>query len=86
VDPKLKYPEGLRKRFEKLEFKDILKDLNMTRSEYLNALKMTVKGKYTVFHERRPANLHVNNYNPNLLLLNGSNMDLTWISGILGYL
>jgi hypothetical protein len=84
-DPKFEDPDCLRKRFQTLEFKDILSDLNMTRNEYVNALRMSVKGKCTVFHERRPGNLHTNNYNPGLLLLNGSNMDLTWISGILIY-
>ena len=81
LDPKFKDPEMLKKRFKTLQFKDVLKDLNLSRSEYLNALRMTVQGKYTVFHERKPANLHINAYNPALLLLNGSNMDMTWISG-----
>ena len=81
VDPKLKDPEKLVNRFKNLEFKDILEDLNMTRKEYLDALRITVKGKYTVFHERRASSLCINNYNPALLLLNGANMDLTWISG-----
>ena len=65
-----------------MTFDDILKDLNMTRTEYINALRTTVKGKYSVFHSRRPACLSINNYNPHLLLLNGANMDLTWISGV----
>ena len=81
IDPKLKDPELLIKRFKTLAFNDVLRDLNLSRSEYLNALRMTVKGKYTVFHERKPANLHINAYNPALLILNGSNMDMTWISG-----
>ena len=59
----LKY---LRRRFECLDFNDILSDLNMTRNEYINALRMSVKGKYTVFHEQRPENLFTNNYNPGI--------------------
>ena len=61
---------------------EILEDLNMTRSTYINALRTSVKGKYTVFHQRSSKCLNINNYNPSLLLLNRANMDLTWISGI----
>ena len=82
LDPKLKDPEVHMKRFRQLTFDDILKDLNMTKTEYINALRTTVKGKYSVFHSRKPACLLINNYNPPLLLLNGANMDLTWISGM----
>ena len=53
----------------------------MTREEYLNALRMTIKGKSACFHERRTKNLFINNFNPRMLLLNSANMDLTWISG-----
>ena len=81
MDPKLKDPEERVKRFKMLDFENILDDLNMERVEYVNALRVMVKGKYTVFHERKASNLHINQYNPGLLLLNGSNMDFTWISG-----
>lgn len=81
-DPKLNNPDENIERFKKLSFKEILEDLNMTRSTYLDALRTSVKGKYTVFHQRSSSCLNVNNYNPSLLLLNRANMDLTWISGI----
>ena len=81
MDPNLENPSSLRERFESLTFKDVLKDLNLTREEYLNALKMNIRGRSACFHERSPKNLYINNYNPRLLLLNCSNMDLTWISG-----
>ena len=61
----LKYP---RRRFESMNFNDILQDMDMTRNEYINALRMSVKGKCTVFHERRPENLFTNNYNPGILI------------------
>ena len=67
--------------FKKLDFGEILKDLNMTRETYINALRMTVKGKHQVFHQRQASDLHINQYNPGLLLLNGANMDFTWIAG-----
>ena len=53
----------------------------MTRETYINALRMTVKGKHQVFHQRKASDLHINQYNPGLLLLNGANMDFTWIAG-----
>ena len=81
VDPKLKDPEENVKRFKKLNFNDILKDLNMSRESYINALRISVNGKHQVFHERKPSDLHINQYNPSLLLLNAANMDFTWISG-----
>ena len=80
-DNSLPNPNLLKERFEKLEFQDVLNDLNMTREEYINALRMTIKGKAACFHERRTKNLFINNYNPRMLLLNSANMDLTWISG-----
>ena len=81
-DPRLENPDEHIERFKKMSFKDILADLDMTRSTYLNALRTSVKGKYTVFHQRSSTCLNINNYNPSLLLLNRANMDLTWISGI----
>ena len=78
----MKDPEQLVKRFKMLGFNDILKDLDLKRTEYLDALRTTVKGKYTIFHERKASSLSINNYNPSLLLLNKANMDLTWISGL----
>ena len=81
IDPKLKDPEECIKRFKQLDFGEILKDLNMTRETYINALRMTVKGKHQVFHQRKASDLHINQYNPGLLLLNGANMDFTWIAG-----
>ena len=51
-----------------MNFNDILQDMDMTRNEYINALRMSVKGKCTVFHERRPENLFTNNYNPGILI------------------
>ena len=82
-DPRLENPDENIERFKKMSFKDILEDLNMTRSTYLDALRTSVKGKYTVFHQRSSDCLNINNYNPSLLLLNRANMDLTWISGII---
>ena len=81
-DPKFKNPDEFIERFKKMSFNEILEDLNMTRSTYINALRTSVKGKYTVFHQRSSKCLNINNYNPSLLLLNRANMDLTWISGI----
>ena len=68
-------------RFKNLTFKNVLEDLEMNREDYINALRMSIKGKSACFHERSPKNLFINNYSPRLLLLNSSNMDLTWISG-----
>ena len=92
-DQALTNPECRIERFKNLSFKQMLQDLSLSREEYLNALRIDIRGKQKVFHERSPKNLFVNNYNAELLTLNSANMDFTFVSDefacvayILGYL
>ena len=93
IDPTLKNPESRLERFKKLSFDEMLKDLGLSRNSYVSAIRTGIAGKLKVFHKRSPKNLFVNNYNPELLMINQANMDFTFVSDeyacvayILGYL
>ena len=93
VDSALENPESKIQRFKALSFQQMLSDLGLSKEEYINALQIDIQGKQKVFHERSPQNLFVNNYNPELLMINSANMDFTFVSDefacvayILGYL
>ena len=83
-----------RTRFFNLTFDELLYELGLTESQYMNGLRLMVRSKGPqVFVKRSCADVFINNYNPKLLLLHRANIDVSYVINeyavaayILGYL
>ena len=84
------------KPFDELSFDEFLEELGLTENEYLDCLKMSARSKKSgaqVYLQRECADVFTNNFNPNILKVNQSNMDIQFVldeyaccAYILGYL
>lgn len=66
------------KRETNMSFDDILLKLNISENEYINAVRYKID-RDTVFLERNSLSVAVNCYNPTILSLFSSNMDLQFV-------
>ncbi|KAL7302653.1 hypothetical protein TKK_0004714 [Trichogramma kaykai] len=58
-----------------ISFIDMLQKLEITETEYINAIRSTLKNK-KIFYKRNSLDVSINPYNPTILTLLESNMDL----------
>ena len=63
---------------DKITFDDFLKILEMEESDYIKAIRYSVK-KATLFLKRSPNQIRINNFNQNLLAAWQANMDLQFV-------
>ncbi|KAL7307813.1 hypothetical protein TKK_0000133 [Trichogramma kaykai] len=61
-----------------MNYDDILHNLEITENEYIQAIRSTLKNK-KLFYKRTSLEVAINPYNPTILKLLGSNMDLQGI-------
>ncbi|XP_055612183.1 uncharacterized protein LOC129758647 [Uranotaenia lowii] len=61
-----------------LSFEEILESLDLTKDDYINALRASIS-KVTIFYKRRSCEVDINSYNPIILNLMESNTDLQLI-------
>lgn len=61
-----------------ITFDNLLKELNVTESEYIFAVRSSLNSP-TVFLKRKADELRINNYNPHCLLAWGANMNIQFV-------
>ena len=66
------------KEGEEISFDEFLENLNVTKKNYILAIRSSLKCA-TVFLERQPNELRINNYNPACLEAWRANMDIQFV-------